>query len=78
MTGTQLFGLILGGLALAGLVFAYLTAEALLRDNRESRRHKFFVDEERSQEIAFQAEVEDLEVQAAMSGLDDELDDFLS
>jgi hypothetical protein len=78
MTGTQIFGLVLGALMLAGLVYAYYAASALLRDGRESRRYRALLDEERAREIALRAEVDDLEVRAAMSELDDEINDLFS
>lgn len=78
MTTTQIVGLCLGAFVLAGLVFAYLTAAAMLRDGREKRRYRALVDEDAAREVALRAERIDLEVEVAVSGLDGELKDLLS
>lgn len=74
----QLFGIIMAVLMLAAGLFAFFGGRALLTDGRERRRYKALVDQDRAQEIAFDNEVIELEVQTAMSGLDEEIHELLS
>lgn len=69
--------LILLILTLAAAIYAFRAARALLEDGRERRAYRALADEDRAREITLQAEVADLEVQEAMSGLDDELSELL-
>lgn len=69
----QTFGLIIAGLmAITALGVARGTSR-LLTDNREARRYKALVDEDRAQEIQLHAEVTDLRVQFETSDMDTEL-----
>jgi hypothetical protein len=74
----QLFGIIMASLMLAAGLFAFFGGRALLRDGRERRRYRALVGEDQAREAALRSEREDLEVQMAMSGLDDELRALLS
>lgn len=73
MTNAQTFGLILGAMILTATVFGWRMALLLLTENREARRYKALVDQDRAREIELASEVADLEIGLAMSGLDDEL-----
>jgi hypothetical protein len=73
MTATQIFGLVLAVLMLTAAVYAFYAARSLLQDGRERRRYRALVDEDAGREAALRDEMIDLEVDLAMSDLDDEL-----
>lgn len=72
MTTAQIIGLGIAGLILWGSIYVFAASRLLLKDGRERRRYKALVDEDRARDARLATEMQELEVQVAMSELDDE------
>lgn len=72
MTTAQMVGIGIAAAILWGAVYVFAASRLLLADGRERRRYKALVDEDRARDARLAAEMQDLEVHAALSDLDDE------